>query len=193
MIRKILTELTKERKFQDFLPNSTPHNNPKLKASESYYATPSFFARINPQLVAVYCRFLLMALALIYSLQLCLVYFQLPTPEKTKDRQTTVYFSEGQTPVGQLFGTSTSAANTPILTGIISTTADQHGQSKGFAIFQLDGKPTGVISLGESLGNGMVLESIHDDHVVLIYQGKKQQIMVEKSKSSPNPKPPLNK
>ena len=183
MIRKILTELTKERKFQDFLPNSTPHNNPKLKASESYYATPSFFARINPQLVAVYCRFLLMALALIYSLQLCLVYFQLPTPEKTTDRQTTVYFSEGQTPVGQLFGTSTSA----------STTADQHGQSKGFAIFQLDGKPTGVISLGESLGNGMVLESIHDDHVVLIYQGKKQQIMVEKSKSSPNPKPPLNK
>jgi hypothetical protein len=193
MIRQILTELTKERKLQDFLPKARLHNTSKLAASASNFATPSFFARMNPQLVAMYLRFFLMAVALIYSLKLCLAYFQLPTPEKTKDRQTTLYFSLGQTPLGQLFGTSTYSVNTPILKGIISTVTDPNSPSRGFAIFQLDGRPSGVISQGESLGNGMVLESIHDDHVVLIYQGKKQQIMVEKSKSSPNPKPPLSK
>jgi hypothetical protein len=63
---------------------------------------------------------------------------------------------------------------------------DQLESADGFAIFEVDGKTTPAIGIGESLGQGFVLSQINKDSVVISRQGQRAtvELLSEKQKKS---------
>lgn len=61
------------------------------------------------------------------------------------------------------------------------TSKNPDGSPDGFAIFEIDGKPTNAISVGESIGKGLSLQSIGDETATLLYQGKKLNFKLNKT------------
>jgi hypothetical protein len=54
----------------------------------------------------------------------------------------------------------------------------------------VDGKPTNAISIGESLGKGLTLQSIGDESATLLYQGQRLEFKLSKpgGQKATNPK-----
>lgn len=65
---------------------------------------------------------------------------------------------------------------------VSSTSKNPDGTPDGFAIFEIDGKPTNAISVGETIGKGLNLQSIGDEQATLLYQGQKLNFKLNKSK-----------
>ena len=70
---------------------------------------------------------------------------------------------------------------TIFLRGVVATGKNANGSLDGFAIFEIDGKPTNAISIGESLGKGLTLQSIGDESATLLYQGQKLEFRLSNS------------
>jgi hypothetical protein len=82
----------------------------------------------------------------------------------------------------QLFGSKPLAADNIALRVLVVTGKNEVGINQGFALFDIDGKSTGVIAVGEQLGRGMVLQSISPDSATLRYQGKELSFALQKNK-----------
>jgi hypothetical protein len=94
----------------------------------------------------------------------------------------TLYANQDSTASNDLFGSKLVMTDTIFLRGIVATGKDSNGSLNGFAIFEVDGKPTNAIGIGESLDKGLTLQSIGDESATLLYQG--QQIQFKLSKPS---------
>ena len=81
-----------------------------------------------------------------------------------------------------LFGSKPLATENIYLRGVVITSKNPDGTPDGFAIFEIDGKPTNAISVGESIGKGLSLQSISDETATLLYQGQKLNFKLNKTK-----------
>ena len=72
----------------------------------------------------------------------------------------------------KLFGHKEFDLSKVQLTGLMRT----DGSSSGYAVFEVEGKNTGAIAVGETFDKGYFLKSIGVDSVELMFQGKSHQI-----------------
>ena len=67
------------------------------------------------------------------------------------------------------------------------TEKSKDGVYQGFALFDIDGKPTGAIAVGEMMGRGLVLKAIDTETATLLFQGKEMGFSIQKSKKDSTP------
>ena len=70
--------------------------------------------------------------------------------------------------------------DTLFLRGVVATGKQANGSLNGFAIFEIDGRPTNAIGVGESIGKGLSLQSIGDESATLLYQGQALEFKLSK-------------
>jgi len=83
----------------------------------------------------------------------------------------------------KLFGSKPLAAENITLRVLVVTGKNEAGLNQGFALFDIDGKSTGAIAVGEQIGRSMVLQSINTESATLVYQGKEMSFALQKSKN----------
>lgn len=88
-----------------------------------------------------------------------------------------------------LFGTKPLSIQNIFLRGLVITSPSTAGKLDGFAVFEIDGKPSKAIAIGESLGNNLVLQSIHTESVTVLHQGQQLEFPISKTKAAPHSKP----
>lgn len=94
----------------------------------------------------------------------------------------TLYSNQDASAAYALFGSKPLATENIYLRGVVITSKNPDGTPDGFAIFEIDGKPTNAISVGETIGKGLSLQSIGDETATLLYQGQKLNFKLNKSK-----------
>ena len=98
----------------------------------------------------------------------------------------TLYSNQDASAAYALFGSKPLATENIYLRGVVITSKNPNGTPDGafdgFAIFEIDGKPTNAISVGETIGKGLSLQSIGDETATLLYQGQKLNFKLNKSK-----------
>ena len=85
----------------------------------------------------------------------------------------TLYSNQDASAAYGLFGNKPLVIDNIHLRGVVITSRNKDGSFDGFAIFEIDGKPTNAIRVGEGLGKGLTLQSIGDETATLLYQGQK--------------------
>ena len=93
-----------------------------------------------------------------------------------------LYTNQNASNAYALFGSKPLATENIYLRGVVITSKNTDGSPDGFAIFEIDGKPTNAISVGESIGKGLSLQSIGDETATLLYQGQKLSFKLNKTK-----------
>jgi len=91
-----------------------------------------------------------------------------------------LYSNQDATSAYALFGSKPLATENIYLRGVVITSKNPNGTLDGFAIFEIDGKPTNAISVGETIGKGLSLQSIGDESATLLYQGQKLNFKLSK-------------
>jgi hypothetical protein len=100
----------------------------------------------------------------------------------------TLYSNQDGANAYGLFGSKPIVTDNIYLRGVVATSKSKDGALDGFAIFEIDGKPTNAISVGETLGKGLSLQSIGDESATLLYQGQKLDFKLSKpGKEKPSP------
>ena len=98
----------------------------------------------------------------------------------------TLYTNQDANTAYALFGSKPLATENIYLRGVVITSKNPNGTPDGavdgFAIFEIDGKPTNAISVGETIGKGLSLQSIGDETATLLYQGQKLNFKLNKTK-----------
>ena len=92
----------------------------------------------------------------------------------------TLYTNQDSNTAYALFGSKPLATENIYLRGVVIT-SKKDGALDGFAIFEIDGKPTNAISVGETIGKGLSLQSIGDESATLLYQGQKLSFKLNKT------------
>ena len=92
----------------------------------------------------------------------------------------TLYTNQDATNAYDLFGSKPLATENIYLRGVVATSKNPDGTLDGFTIFEIDGKPTNAISVGETIGKGLSLQSIGDEQATLLYQGQKLNFKLSK-------------
>ena len=95
----------------------------------------------------------------------------------------TLYSNQDASAAYTLFGNKPLVTENIYLRGVVITSKNKDGSLDGFAIFEIDGKPTNAISVGEGLGKGLTLQSIGDEAATLLYQGQKLDFKLSKAGS----------
>ena len=144
-------------------------------------------ALINPMGVSRGLTYLLM-LACAVSLTYWLMRVaQLPSapgqPASGITKGMTLYSNQDASAAYALFGNKPLVTENIYLRGIVITSKNKDGSLDGFAIFEIDGKPTNAISVGEGLGKGLTLQSIGDETATLLYQGQRLDFKLSKAGS----------
>jgi len=181
----------------------------KLKSRSSFQMAPalSVGTRLHPAFVARPLQYLGMAITAMALTYWLLQWWQLPsvpaapsiaaiTPSSTPSSSNkssagvTLYANQDATAAYDLFGSKPLSSDTIFLRGVVATGKNANGTLDGFAIFEMDGKPTNAISIGESLGKGLTLQSIGDESATLLYQGQKLEFKLSKpgSQKAADPK-----
>jgi len=93
----------------------------------------------------------------------------------------TLYSNQDATAGYALFGSKPLVTENIYLRGVVITSKNPDGTLDGFAIFEIDGKPTNAISVGETIGKGLSLQSIGDEQATLLYQGQKLNFKLNKA------------
>jgi hypothetical protein len=93
----------------------------------------------------------------------------------------TLYSNQNVSAAYALFGNKPLVTDNIFLRGVVITSRTKDGSLDGFAIFEIDGKPTNAISVGEGLGKGLSLQSIGDETATLLYQGQKLDFKLSKA------------
>ena len=176
---------------------------PKVERSISLHLHPALIAR-----PLQYLGMAITAMALTYWL---LQWWQLPSvptapsiaaptpasglsssnaPSNKNPAGATLYANQDSTAAYDLFGSKPLTTDTIFLRGVVVTGKNANGALDGFAIFEIDGKPTNAISIGESLGKGLTLQSIGDESATLLYQGQRLEFKLSKpgGQKATNPK-----
>jgi len=176
----------------------------KLKSGSSITMSFGMGTRLDPAVVArplQYLGMVITAMALTYWV---LQWWQLPSvptvssiaPSSNPSIRNknnpgiTLYANQDSTTAYDLFGSKPLSTDTIFLRGVVATGKNANGVLDGFAIFEIDGKPTNAISIGESLGRGLSLQSIGDERATLLYQGQKLEFKLSKpgGQKATNPK-----
>lgn len=110
---------------------------------------------------------------------------QIPEPpDGTNGSKATALASNQNTsPAHNLFGEKPIATQNIFLRGIVITSKSSAGLFDGYAIFEINGKPTNAIAIGDGLGNGLTLKSIKPESAILLYQGQEMEFELSKNKS----------
>jgi len=146
---------------------------------------------LHPAIVVRTLQYLGMAITAMALTYWLLQWWQLPTapsiaPSSTSSSSNknnagvTLYANQDSTAAYDLFGSKPLSTDTIFLRGVVATGKNTNGSLDGFAIFEMDGKPTNAISIGESLGKGLTLHSIGDESATLLYQGQKLEFRLNK-------------
>ena len=122
---------------------------------------------------------------------------QLPWPVLTtqaaqSSKGMTLYGSQAVQSAYALFGSKPVELGNIQLRGLVITGKTADGKDTGFALLEIDGKPSGAVALGENLGKGLVLHAIRPEGVTLVHQGQKIDLTLNRSsskKANPPPKP----
>ncbi|WP_158009040.1 type II secretion system protein N [Polynucleobacter sp. MWH-Adler-W8] len=93
----------------------------------------------------------------------------------------TLYSNQDATAGYALFGSKPLVTENIYLRGVVATSKNPDGSLDGFAIFEIDGKPTNAISVGETIGKGLSLQSIGDESAILLYQGQRLSFKLNKA------------
>lgn len=151
----------------------------------------SFGPRLHPAVVARPLQYLGMAITAMALSYWLMQWWQLPSvPSIAPSSATsssnknyagvTLYANQDNTAAYDLFGSKPLSTDTIFLRGVVATGKNANGTLDGFAIFEIDGKPSNALSLGESLGKGLSLHSIGDESATLLYQGQKLEFKLSK-------------
>lgn len=112
---------------------------------------------------------------------------QIPSPAEILPKNfkgITLHTSQDIEASYKLFGSKPLASENIVLRVLVVTGKNEAGLNQGFALFDIDGKSTGAIAVGEQIGRGMVLQSINPESATLLYQGKELSFALQKSKNS---------
>jgi hypothetical protein len=181
----------------------------KLKSRPNLQMPPAFSmgTHLHPAVVARPLQYLGMAITAMALTYWLLQWWQLPSvpaapsiaaiaPSSSSSSGNkspvgvTLYANQDSTAAYDLFGNKPLTTDTIFLRGVVATGKNANGSLDGFAIFEMDGKPTNAISIGESLGKGLTLQSIGDESATLLYQGQKLEFKLSKpgGQKATNPK-----
>ena len=143
---------------------------------------------IKPATIANALTYLLML-----AVACCLTYWlmriaQIPgvpaTPASGVSKGMTLYSNQDSTTAYSLFGSKPLVTDNIVLRGVVIISRGGNGRLDGFAIFEIDGKPTNAISVGENLGKGLTLQSIGEESATLLYEGQKLDFALSKTNGS---------
>ena len=179
-VKEFLTadrSITLAKVGRQFDERALPHKNRKRLSTTSGWTT--FVQGIKPIRIANLLRNALILLCIFSLFYVFLVINQLPLP-KLFDRPSQIYQFQDIRKADKLFGQKEIDLSKLRLTGFMFG-----GASKGFAIFEVDGKTSGAIAIGETFGKAYFLKSIGKESVEIVYQGKSYQILMSSSKTSP--------
>lgn len=98
-------------------------------------------------------------------------FLQIPSPILDHNVHQTLVISDDQklNQSKSLFGNIQLSTQNLLLRGIIITSNSPNQAIDGYAIFEINGKPSAAISIGDSIGNGLKLKSIRQDSVIMSY------------------------
>lgn len=132
---------------------------------------------LNPSSLSKALTYLLMLACAISVSYWIMSVLQIPrTPSQPSsgiNKGLTLYSNQDAAAAYGLFGSKPLATENIYLRGVVATSKNPDGSSDGFAIFEIDGKPTNAISIGETIGKGLSLQSIGDESATLLYEGQK--------------------
>jgi hypothetical protein len=114
---------------------------------------------------------------------------QIASPPEIASSETlkgvTLYRYQNSAAANDLFGSKPLVTDNILLRGVVVTSQKADGKLDGYAIFEIDGKSTNAISVGENLGKGLNLFSIGDESATLLYQGQQLQFKLYQKKAAP--------
>ena len=144
-------------------------------------------ALINPMSVSKSLTYLLMLACAVSATYWLMRVAQIPSaPGQTAsgiNKGITLYSNQDASAAYGLFGNKPLVTENIYLRGVVITSKNKDGSLDGFAIFEIDGKQTNAISVGEGLGKGLTLQSIGDETATLLYQGQKLDFKLSKAGS----------
>ena len=153
----------------------------KTLASSSRYS-PGLAMQIKPTSVSHSLTYLLMLVTAVLATYWGMRIAQIPgLPSQGSNQGTsqgvnkgmTLYSNQDGASAYDLFGSKPISTDRIYLRGVVVTSKNKDGVLDGYAIFEMDGKPTNAMSIGESLGKGLSLQSIGVESATLLYQGQK--------------------
>ena len=140
--------------------------------------------QLSPAKLAQFLTYLLMLACAISATYWLMRIMQIPgTPSQPINgvsKGMNLYSNQDATSAYALFGSKPLATENIYLRGVVITSKNPNGTLDGFAIFEIDGKPTNAISVGETIGKGLSLQSIGDESATLLYQGQKLNFKLSK-------------
>lgn len=163
---------------------------------QGYVASPTL-PLWNPERLTKWLGYFLVLLSAWLVLFSLMRIAQLPWPALTtqaaqSSKGMTLYGSQAVQSAYALFGSKPVELGNIQLRGVVITGKTADGKDMGFALLEIDGKPSGAVALGENLGKGMVLHAIRPEGVTLVHQGQKMDLTLNRSsskKANPPPKP----
>ena len=142
-------------------------------------------AALNPSAVSKGLTYLFMLVCAISVTYWFMRVAQVPAipsqPSNGISKGLTLYSNQDANAAYALFGSKPLVTENIYLRGVVATSKNPDGTLDGFAIFEIDGKPTNAISVGETIGKGLSLQSIGDESATLLYQGQKLNFKLSKS------------
>lgn len=93
----------------------------------------------------------------------------------------TLYSNQDASAAYGLFGNKPLVTESICLRSVVITSRNKDGSLDGFAIFEIDGKPTNAISVGEGISKGLTLQSIGNETATLLYQEQKLDFKLSKA------------
>lgn len=139
---------------------------------------------IKPQAINNAFAYLLMLITAVIITYWLMQIALIPKPPITSSsgmhKGATLYTNQDPSSAYGLFGSKPLVTDNIYLRGVVITSKNKDGALDGYAIFEIDGKPSNAVSVGESLGKGLSLQSIGDESATLLYQGQKLDFKLSK-------------
>jgi hypothetical protein len=148
------------------------------------------FAGVTPIRVSQALTYVLICITAASTAYWLMYILQIPSPADNvlkNFKGTTLYTNQDINTSYPLFGSKPIAKDNIILRGVVVTEKNKGGVYQGFALFDLDGKPTGAIAVGEMMGRGLALQAIDPETATLLYQGKEMSFSIQKTKKEKIP------
>jgi hypothetical protein len=142
--------------------------------------------KVNPQKINHLITGTLILLSVGIGIYWILQIQQIPSPPTIEMgvKSTALASNQNTSSASALFGEKPLAAHHIFLRGIVITSQNSTGTLDGLAIFEINGKSTNAIAIGERFANDLTLKSIQPESATLLYQGQEMEFTLSKSKSA---------
>jgi hypothetical protein len=155
----------------------------------SLQRTSFFLQRLfpNPSMMsnAITSALVLLTLSSVTFWLLQILQIQSPVVHQQNERGVTILHSENTASSHVLFGEKPFINQKILLRGLVITSSSVGDIHDGYAIFEIDGKSTKAIAIGEMVGSDLVLNSIQTDSATLTQHGKRIEIPLSKKQAAP--------